>query len=127
MGCNNRKVAVFIENVMLMNELVQERVEVICRKRPSIRCIEQKIVNICGIQVGTRANCILLLPEQAVEYVWEQLVAWCFSNEAKAFMDEWRPIREALQHRPFHPESEEYQRFIDKNNLTQLSHGPPPR
>lgn len=68
MGCNNRKVAVFIENVMLMNELVQERVEVICRKRPSIRCIEQKIVNICGIQVGTRANCILLLPEQAVEY-----------------------------------------------------------
>jgi lysophospholipase L1-like esterase len=52
--------------------------------------------------------------EQAVEYVWEQLVAWCFSNEAKAFMDEWRPIREALQHRPFHPESEEYQRFQEK-------------
>ena len=52
--------------------------------------------------------------EQAVEYVWEQLVAWCFSNEAKAFMDEWRPIREALQHRPFHPESEEYQHFVEK-------------
>ena len=52
--------------------------------------------------------------EQAVEYVWEQLVAWCFSNEAKAFMDEWRPIREALQHRPFHPESEEYQLFQEK-------------
>ena len=52
--------------------------------------------------------------EQAVEYVWEQLVAWCFSNEAKAFMDEWRPIREALHHRPFHPESEEYQRFKAK-------------
>ena len=52
--------------------------------------------------------------EQAVEYVWEQLVAWCFSNGAKAFMVEWRPIREALQHRPFHPESEEYQRFQEK-------------
>ena len=49
--------------------------------------------------------------EQAVAYVWEQLVAWCFSNKAKAFMEEWRPIRDALQHRPFHPESEEYQRF----------------
>jgi hypothetical protein len=52
--------------------------------------------------------------EQAVTYVWEQLFAWCFSNEAKAFMEEWRPIREALQHRPFHPESEEYLQFMGK-------------
>ena len=52
--------------------------------------------------------------EQAVAYVWEQLVGWCFSNEAKTFMDEWRPIHEALQHRPFHPESEEYQKFTIK-------------
>jgi len=52
--------------------------------------------------------------QQAADYVWERLVAWCFSDEAKAFMDEWRPIREALQHRPFHPESEEYQRFLQQ-------------
>lgn len=52
--------------------------------------------------------------EQAVTYVWEQLFAWCFSNEAKAFMEEWRPIREALQHRPFHPESEKYLQFMGK-------------
>ena len=52
--------------------------------------------------------------EQAVTYVWEQLFAWCFSNEAKAFMEEWRPIREALLHRPFHPESEEYLQFMRK-------------
>ena len=52
--------------------------------------------------------------EQAVDYVWEQLSDWCFSTEAKTFMDEWRPIRDALQHRPFHPESEEYRRFMEK-------------
>ena len=52
--------------------------------------------------------------EQAVDYIWEQLVAWCFSNEAKAFMDEWRPIRQALTHRPFNPESEEYLHFQNK-------------
>ena len=52
--------------------------------------------------------------EQAVAYVWERLVAWCFSNEAKVFMDEWRPIRQALTHRPFNPESEEYQLFQEK-------------
>ena len=54
--------------------------------------------------------------EQAVEYVWEQLVAWCFSNGAKAFMDEWRPIRQALTHRPFNPESEEYLRFMQQTH-----------
>lgn len=52
--------------------------------------------------------------EQAVDYVWEQLTDWCFSTESKAFMDEWRPIRDALQHRPFHPESEEYRQFMEK-------------
>lgn len=52
--------------------------------------------------------------EQAVDYIWERLVEWCFSDEAKAFMDEWRPIREALHHRPFNPESEEYLLFKEK-------------
>jgi hypothetical protein len=52
--------------------------------------------------------------EQAVDYVWERLVEWCFSDSAKAFMDEWRPIRAALDHRPFHPDSEEYQRFKEQ-------------
>ena len=49
--------------------------------------------------------------EQAIDYVWERLSDWCFSLEAKAFIEEWRPIRQALSHRPFHPESEEYLRF----------------
>ena len=49
--------------------------------------------------------------EQAIDYVWERLNDWCFSSEAKSFIEEWRPIRQALSHRPFHPESEEYQRF----------------
>lgn len=52
--------------------------------------------------------------EQAVEYIWKQLVATCFSAEAKQFMEEWRPIKEALAHRPFHPEAAAYQDFIKK-------------
>ena len=54
--------------------------------------------------------------EQAVDYIWELLVAWCFSNEAIAFMDEWRPIRQAITHRPFNPESEEYLRFMQQTH-----------
>lgn len=52
--------------------------------------------------------------EQAVKYIWEQLVATCFSAEAKQFLEEWRPIKEALAHRPFHPEAAAYQDFIKK-------------
>lgn len=52
--------------------------------------------------------------EQAVEYIWEQLVATCFSAEAKQFLEEWQPIKEALAHRPFNPEAVAYQDFIKK-------------
>ena len=49
---------------------------------------------------------------QAVEYIWQQLVENYFSSPARQFLQEWKPIKEALGHRPFHPESEEYQRFL---------------
>lgn len=51
---------------------------------------------------------------QAVDYIWEQLVAHYLSPRARQFLQEWKPIREALAHRPFHPESEEYQHFLAK-------------
>lgn len=49
---------------------------------------------------------------QAVEYIWERLVEACFSPRAKQFIQEWRPVRQALNHRPFHPDSPEYQQFL---------------
>lgn len=52
--------------------------------------------------------------EQSVEYIWEQLVTTCFSAEAKQFLEEWRPIKEALAHRPFNPEAAAYQDFMKK-------------
>ena len=63
--------------------------------------------------------------DQAVEYIWQQLVSVYFSNSAKTFLQEWKPIKEAYGHRPFHPESEEYQFFLEqtrqkeKNLLTR--------
>lgn len=49
--------------------------------------------------------------DQAVDYIFERLAATYFSDTTRAFLKEWEPIREALNHRPLHPESEEYQRF----------------
>ena len=50
--------------------------------------------------------------DQAVEYIWERLVENFFSPRAKQFLDEWRPIKQALAHRPFNPNSAEYQQFL---------------
>jgi len=55
--------------------------------------------------------------EQAVEYVWERLSEVIFSDAARQFMAEWKPIKQALAHKPFQPDSEEYQRFKDKTML----------
>jgi lysophospholipase L1-like esterase len=52
--------------------------------------------------------------DQAVEYIWQQLVSVYFSNSAKTFLQEWKPIKEAYGHRPFHPDSEEYQLFLEQ-------------
>ena len=51
---------------------------------------------------------------QAVEYIWQKLVETCFSDETKQYLEEWRPVKEALAHRPFNPDSTEYKTFLQK-------------
>ena len=55
--------------------------------------------------------------EQAADYIWERLVDWCFSPEAKEFLREWAPLKAALNHRPFDADSEAYKAFMDKTML----------
>lgn len=52
--------------------------------------------------------------DQAVEYIYERFAETYFSESTKQFIEQWRPIREALGHRPFHPEAPEYKAFIEK-------------
>lgn len=49
---------------------------------------------------------------QTVEYIWQQLSDVYFSPRAKQFLKDWQPIKEALRHRPFHPESDDYRQFL---------------
>lgn len=51
--------------------------------------------------------------DQAVEYIYERMAETFFSEKTLEFLKEWKPIKEALGHRPFHPESEEYKRFME--------------
>lgn len=61
--------------------------------------------------------------QQAVDYIWERFVATVFSDSAREYLREWKPIKEAFAHRPFNPDSETYRSFISrtieqKNNLS---------
>ena len=55
--------------------------------------------------------------EQAVDYIWERLSDAWLSPEARQFLTDWAPLKQALAHKPFHPESEEYRAFMDKTML----------
>jgi lysophospholipase L1-like esterase len=54
---------------------------------------------------------------QTVDYVWERLSENYFSEATKRFLTEWQPVKQALHHKPFHPDSEEYKVFMDKTML----------
>ena len=55
--------------------------------------------------------------QQAVDYIWERLAETYLSEDALLFIKEFKPIREALAHRPFHPDSEEYKAFIRQTRM----------
>ena len=55
--------------------------------------------------------------DQAVTYIWECFTDSYLSDEAKQFLKEWAPLKAVLNHKPFNPDSEEYQALIDKTML----------
>ena len=57
---------------------------------------------------------------QAVEYIWERLVDSYFSPVAKDYLAEWRPLKQALAHKPFNPDSAEYRAFHEQT-LSKLA------
>lgn len=57
--------------------------------------------------------------ELAVEYIWERFLEAAISEDGKRFILRWKHIKQALQHRPLHPQSKEHQMFI-KRTITDL-------
>ena len=62
--------------------------------------------------------------EQAVEYIWQRFGDTYFSPDTHEFLRQWKPLREALAHRPFNPDSPEYKAFLAKTRqqLQELKH-----
>lgn len=42
----------------------------------------------------------------AIDYIWEKFSAFCFDRATQQQISEYRKIQQALQHRPFNPDSE---------------------
>lgn len=51
---------------------------------------------------------------QAVDYIYDRFAETFFDDSALAFLRKWAPLKAALAHRPFHPESEAYQNFLSE-------------
>lgn len=60
--------------------------------------------------------------DQTVEYIWQRLQETYLSNAAKDFIESWRPLKEAIKHRPFNPDGAEYIAFANKTkeNIAKL-------
>ena len=52
--------------------------------------------------------------DQAVEYIWQKFRQTYFGKTAEQMLEEWKPIKEALGHKPFNPDSEATKLFFAK-------------
>lgn len=60
--------------------------------------------------------------EQAVDYIWQRLSEAFFHADTHTFIKEWKPIKNALAHRPFDAQSEAYKELMAKtaDSIRQL-------
>lgn len=52
--------------------------------------------------------------DQAIQYVWEKLIDWCFSNNTKQLLHELEPHLRFIEHRPSNADDENYRELKTK-------------
>jgi len=60
----------------------------------------------------------------AEEYIFQKFADSVFDAELRTFIANWQTIRKALEHRPFHEQSESHRRFLENllNRLDGVAH-----
>ncbi len=58
------------------------------------------------------ANDMIHPTKQAVDYVWESFMATYFDQQTQEVQKAWQKLQSALNHRPFHPNTEKHQKFL---------------
>ena len=61
--------------------------------------------------------------EEAIDYIWGKFIHSFMEKESLEFIERWKKIRAALEHKPFHPETKAHQDFLKKTleDLHELS------
>ena len=52
---------------------------------------------------------------EAIDYIWNHFTKHLYSSETLALVKNVASITQAINHRPFHPDSSEHQQFLKKN------------
>lgn len=62
--------------------------------------------------------------QQAIFYIWQKFSDQYFSDSTKDFIEKWKKIKTALNHRPFEPQAHSYQSFLQQTlaSLMKLKH-----
>lgn len=55
----------------------------------------------------------------AEEYIWEKFIEKYIPNKSQDLIKEWQVIRKAMEHKPFHPGSDAYRKFL-KETIAKL-------
>jgi hypothetical protein len=50
--------------------------------------------------------------EEAMDYISHKFSDQYFGKEVKSFIEKWHSIRQAMEHRPYHPHSDAHQHFL---------------
>lgn len=50
--------------------------------------------------------------EEALDYISHKFSDQYFKPEVKSFIEKWQMIRQSMEHRPYHPQSEAHQHFL---------------
>ena len=56
----------------------------------------------------------------AVEYLWEKFCNAWMDDETRLFLKEWNKILNAINHKPFHPDTDEHKQFV-KQTVEKLN------
>ena len=127
-NCQKRPQSLFTEEELTVDECanyLQKAIDILRAANPDIRVVltvspiryAYEIVNDELRDYRFYAEDMLHPSSQAVEYIWQRLSEVYLSDAAKLFLQEWQPLKAALNHKPFNPESQEYRIFMDKTML----------
>lgn len=50
----------------------------------------------------------------AVKYIWQRFTEAMMSGNTRQVYEEWKVLKQAIDHRPLHPENEKYQLFVQQ-------------